>query len=101
MNLWQKAKGVAFTVSRGLIGSIDYPDAYTEAYAATKNQIVDHLSKAAEVKTYLKSISHKKKLSSKMRSAYKQIKLNSDASASSKELSQINEIKALIKTLVE
>lgn len=100
MSFWQKTKSFAFTLSRGLVGSIEYPETYQKANDATKNKIEDHLGKAVEAKIFLKGIGVEKKLNKKMRSAYKGIDFDDKKKADSnnKDLVKIDQRKETIRS---
>ena len=102
MSFWQKTKSFAFNISRGLFGSIEYPETYAKANEATKNEIEDHLVKAVDSKNFLQEIGIKKKLHKKLRSAYKRIDFDEKKSdASNKDDAAIDQRKEIIRSQIK
>ena len=101
MSFWQKTKSFAFRVSRGLVGSIDYPETYQKANDATKNEVEHHLNKAVEAKFFLKIIGVDKSLNKKMRSAYKGLDFGEKKPSSNEKDLVIDQRKELIKANIQ
>lgn len=100
MSFWQKTKSFAFSLSGGIIGNIEYPETYQKANDATKNKIEDHLGKAVEAKVFLSVIGIDKKLTKKMRSAYKGIDFDEKkkTDANNKDALAVDQRKEVIRS---
>lgn len=103
MGFWSTTKSFLFTISFGLIGSIDYPETYAAANEATKNKIEDHLSKAVESKKYLGEMNINHKLSKKLNSAFKEITFGEKKKKKDEtpEEKAVDARKELIKSLID
>lgn len=103
MGFCGKTKSLLFTISFGLIGSIDYPETYATANEATKNKIEDHLEKAVESKKYLAELNINHKLSKKLNSALKEIKFGEKKKKKdeTEEEKAVDARKELIKSLLD
>lgn len=103
MGFWGTTKSFLFTISFGLLGSIDYPETYAAANEATKNKIEDHLSKAVESKRYLAELNITHKLSKKLNSAFKEITFGEKKKKKDEtpEEKAVDMRKELIKNLID
>lgn len=97
MTLGQKTKALLFTVTGGLLGSIDIPEIYDQSNDATKKAAKDYLSSALRTKNVLTELGVKKDLDKKLRSALRKI----DFTEKSEHDERKEEIKNLITKLLE
>lgn len=104
MTLGQKAKGLLFKVTGGMLGSIDLPEVYDQSNSATRNLTEKYLDGAMKAKAFLAEIGVEKNLEKNLKSAFKNIDFNEKNRDENEKVridTQKEAIRSMINSLIE